>query len=68
MIVAIDEATRFKRVYGIRNRAEAFKMLKQLRDDFAADGITIEGIRGDGAGELGRNVQFKGELRNLNIK
>ncbi len=68
MIVAIDEATRYKRVFGLKNRAESFARLKNLRDDFVTDGVNIITIRGDGAEELGRSTQFRKELGNLNIK
>ncbi len=68
MIVAIDEATRYKRVYGLKNRAESYTRLKNLRDDFTADGVNIVTIRGDGAGELGRSTHFRKELGNLGIK
>ncbi len=68
MVVTIDEATRFKRSYGIKNRAEAHKILKQLRDDFLADGVAIVTIRGDGAGELGRSSYFKKALGDLGMK
>ncbi len=68
MVVTIDEATRFKRSYGIRNRAEAHIILKQLRDDYVTDGVTIITVRGDSAGELGRSTYFKKALGNLGIK
>ncbi len=68
MVVTIDEATQFKRSYGIRNRTEAHKILKQLRDDFLADGVAIVTIRGDGAGELGRCSYFKEALGDLGMK
>ncbi len=68
MIVAIDEATRYKRVYGLKNRAESHTRLKNLRDDFTTDGVNIITIRGDGAGELGRSTHFRKELGNLGIK
>ncbi len=68
MAIAIDEATRIKRVYGGKNRGEALKILKPLRDDFDVGAININTIRGDVAGELGRSIIFRKLLLSLGIK
>ncbi len=64
-MVTVDEASRFKRVYGVKTRAETHKILKPLRNAYAADGVIIKTIRGDGAGELGRNSYFLKTLTKL---
>ncbi len=68
MVIAIDEATRTKRVYGVKNRRGTFNIFKPLRDDFAVDAININTIQRDGAGELGRSMTFRKLLLSIGIK
>ncbi len=68
MVVEIDEATRVKRVYGVKNRGEAFSIIKQRKEDITMDAVNMRTIRGDGTDELGRSTKFRETLLNLGIK
>ncbi len=68
MMVFIDEATRFKSVLGLKNRGDTHKLLKNYTEDMQLAGVTVDCIRGDGAGELGRSRIFRQELKNLALK
>ncbi len=68
MIVFIDEATRFKSVLGLNNKGDAYKSLKTYMEAMQLAGMTVECIRGDGAGELGRSQMFRQELKVLALR
>ncbi len=68
LMVFIDEATRFKSVWGLRTKDQAYTSLKPYRDDMQLQGVTVNTIRGDGAGELGRSSVFRDELKRLGLK
>ncbi len=68
MMVFIDEATRFKNVMGLKNKGEAHRQLKSYTEGMQLAGITVDCIRGDGAGELGRSRIFRQELKDLALR
>eukprot|EP01084_Bolivina_argentea_P010286 19150_1 len=68
LMVFIDEASRYKRSFGLRTKDEAYKRLQTYQDGMLLKGVTVECIRGDGAGELGRSAKFRQALTNLSLK
>ncbi len=68
LIVFIDEASRYKCAFGLRTKDEAYKRLQTYQDGMLLKGITVECIRGDRAGELGRSVKFRKALTDLSLK
>ncbi len=68
LMVFIDEASRFKSVFGLKTKDEAYKQLKTYQEGMQLMGVTVECIRGDGAGELGRSVKFRKALTELSLK
>ncbi|MCP4088495.1 MAG: transposase family protein [Gammaproteobacteria bacterium] len=68
LMVFIDEATRFKSVFGLKTKNEACKQLKTYQDGMQLVGTRIQCIRGDGAGEFGRSRIFRQELGNLGLR
>ncbi len=68
LMVFVDEATRFKSVWGLRTKDQAYTSLKPYINDMQLQGITIDTIRGDGAGELDRSSIFRDELKRLGLK
>ncbi len=68
LMTFIDEATRFKSVFGLKTRDQAYKHLKTYQEGMRLIGVTVECIRGDGAGEFGRSRVFRQELINLALK
>ncbi len=53
---------------GFRNKGNAQKLLKTYMKGIQTSGITLDCIRGDGAGELGRSRMFRQELKNLALR
>ncbi len=68
LMTFIDEATRFKSVFGLKTRDQAYKHLKTYQEGMRLIGVIVECIRGDGAGEFGRSRVFRQELINLALK
>ncbi len=68
MVVFIDEASRFKNVFGLKNKGDVHKILKIYIRGMQTSGVNVNCIRGDGAGELGRSKIFRQELRNLGLQ
>ncbi len=68
LMVFIDEATRFKNAMGLTNKGDVYTVLKRYIEGIQIPGITVECIRGDGAGELGRSRMFRQELKNLGLR
>ncbi len=64
-MVFVDEATRFKSVLGMKNKGDAHKLLKSYVEGMQLSGVTVDCIRGDGAGELAKSRMFRQELKNL---
>ncbi len=68
LMVFVDEATRFKSVFGLKTRDQAYKRLKTYQDGIQSIGATAECIRGDGAREFARSRTFRQELKNLSLR
>ncbi len=68
LMVFIDEALRYKNIFGLRTKDEAFKQLQAYQEGMQLMGVTVEYIRGDGAGELGRSTKFRKALTDLSLK
>ncbi len=68
LMTFINEATRFKSVFGLKTRDQAYKHLKTYQEGMRLIGVIVECIRGDGAGEFGRSRVFRQELINLALK
>ncbi len=68
LMVFIDEASRYKCSFGLRTKDEAYKRLQTYQDGMLLKGVTVECIRGDGAGELGRSAKFRQALTDLSLK
>ncbi|CAN0497107.1 unnamed protein product [Discosporangium mesarthrocarpum] len=66
--VFVDEASRDKRVIGLKRRDAATDATASYIDDMARDGVVVKCISGDGAGELGRSVKFQRMLVNKGIR
>ncbi len=58
LMVFVDEATRFKSVFGLKTYQEGMQLA----------GTKLRCIRGDGAGEFGRSKIFRQELGNLGLQ
>ncbi|CAM9404629.1 unnamed protein product [Sphacelaria rigidula] len=66
--VFVDEASRDKRVVGLKTRDAATDATGAYIDEMARQGVAIKCISGDDAGELGRSVKFQRMLNNRGIK
>ena len=58
--VFVDEASRDKRVRGLTTRDAAVDATADLVDELAREGAVVKCVNGDGAGELGKSVNFDG--------
>ena len=63
-----DEATRDKRIRGLKKRHAATDGTANYIDKLAREGVVIKCISGDGAGDLGRSVKFQPMPADLGIK
>ena len=66
--VFVDEATRDKRVRGLKTKDSATDATAHYIDEMAREGVAVKCISGDGAGELGRSVKFQRMLANRGIR
>ena len=57
--VFVDDATRDKRIRGLKTRDAAADATANDIDEMAREGVAIKCISGDGAGELGKSVKFQ---------
>ncbi|CAN0014305.1 unnamed protein product [Choristocarpus tenellus] len=66
--VFVDESSRDKRVYGLKTNYAVTDATAAYIDQMAREGIPVKCISGDGAGELGRSVNFQRMLANNGIR
>ena len=66
--VFVDEATRDKRVVGLKTRDAATDATANYIDEMAREGLAVKCISGDGAGELGRSGKFQRMLANRGVR
>ncbi|CAM9373444.1 unnamed protein product [Choristocarpus tenellus] len=62
--VFVDERSRDKRVYGLKTKNEVTDATAAYIDQMVREGIPVQCISGDGAGELGRSLKFQRMLAN----
>ncbi|MCP3662365.1 MAG: hypothetical protein GY696_07695, partial [Gammaproteobacteria bacterium] len=67
-MVFVEESSRYKCVFGLRTKDEAYKQLQTYKEGMLLKGVNVECIRGDGAGELGRSAKFRQALNDLSLK
>ncbi len=68
LMVFVEESSRYKCVFGLRTKDEAYKQLQTYKEGMLLKGVTVECIRGDGAGKLGRSAKFRQALNDLSLK
>ncbi|CAM9927869.1 unnamed protein product, partial [Choristocarpus tenellus] len=66
--VFVDEASREKRVIGLRTKDAATAATAAYIDEMARDGVVVRCISGDGAGEFGRSIKFQRMLTERGVK
>ena len=66
--VFVDDATRDKRIRGLKTRDAAADATANDIDEMAREGVAIKCISGDGAGELGKSVKFQRMLADRGIR
>ncbi|CAN0472093.1 unnamed protein product [Discosporangium mesarthrocarpum] len=66
--VFVDEASRHKRVFGLKTKDAAAAATTAYLDDMARKGVPVKCISGDGAGELARSVRFQRVFADWGIK
>ncbi|CAM9795024.1 unnamed protein product, partial [Choristocarpus tenellus] len=62
--VFVNESSRDKRVYGLKTKNAVTDATAAYIDQMTREGIQVQCISGDGAGELGRLVKFQRMLVN----
>jgi len=65
--VFVDEATRDKRVIGLRTKDAAIAATKSYLDTMRQLDVPVKTLSGDGAGELGRSLRFQRMLTDNNV-
>ncbi|CAM9965350.1 unnamed protein product, partial [Choristocarpus tenellus] len=66
--VFVDEASREKRVIGLRTKDAATMATAAYIDEMVREGVVVRCISGDGAGEFGRRVRFQRMLTERSVK
>ncbi|CAM9205458.1 unnamed protein product [Choristocarpus tenellus] len=66
--VFMDEASREKRVIGLRSKDAATAATAAYIDKMTREGVVVRCISGDGAGEFGRSVKFQHILTERGVK
>ena len=66
--VVVDEASRDKRVRGLKTRDAAVDATADLVDELAREDVAVKCISGDGAGEFGKSVKFQRMVADRGIK
>ncbi|CAN0027892.1 unnamed protein product, partial [Choristocarpus tenellus] len=66
--VFVDEASREKRVIGLRTKDAATAANAAYIDEMARDGVVVRCIRGDGTGEFGRSIRFQRMLSERGVQ
>ncbi|CAM9397444.1 unnamed protein product, partial [Choristocarpus tenellus] len=64
----VDEASREKRVIGLRTKDATTATTAAYIDEMAQEGVVVRCISGDGAGEFGRSIKFQRMLTERGVK